>query len=85
MRKHGFLIAVIMFGLTSAGISRAEDQPIEQQLIDAMNKVFGVHPGFRTNHAKGIVVEGSWDGTAWGSRSVSPACVAPPHFRHAAG
>ena len=60
MRKHGFLIAVIMFGLTWAGISRAEDQPIEQQLIDAMNKVFGVHPGFRTNHAKGIVVEGSF-------------------------
>jgi catalase len=49
-----------MFGLTWAGISRAEDQPIEQQLIDAMNKVFGVHPGFRTNHAKGIVVEGSF-------------------------
>ena len=60
MRKHGFLIAVIMFGLTWAGISRAEDQPIEQQLIDAMTKVFGVHPGFRTNHAKGIVVEGSF-------------------------
>ena len=60
MRKHRFLIAVIMFGLTWAGISRAEDQPIEQQLIDAMNKVFGVHPGFRTNHAKGIVVEGSF-------------------------
>jgi catalase len=60
MRKRGFLIAVIMFGLTWAGISRAENQPIEQQLIDAMNKVFGVHPGFRTNHAKGIVVEGSF-------------------------
>jgi hypothetical protein len=35
MRKHGFLIAVTMFGLAWAGISRAEDQPIEQQLIDA--------------------------------------------------
>src|SRR4029079_2593207 len=41
-------------------ISRAEDQPIEQQLVDAMNKVFGVHPGFRANHAKGIVVTGSF-------------------------
>ncbi len=60
MRKHKFLIAVIMFGLTWAGISRAQDQPIEQQLIDAMNKVFGVHPGFRANHAKGIVVTGSF-------------------------
>jgi catalase len=58
MRKHGFLIAVVMFGLAWVGISRAEDQPIEQQLIDAMNKVFGVHPGFRANHAKSIVVEG---------------------------
>ena len=54
------LIAVIMCGLTWAGIVRAEDQPIEQQLVDAMNKVFGVHPGFRANHAKGIVVEGSF-------------------------
>ena len=43
MKKHKLLIAVIMFGLTWAEIVRAEDQPIEQQLVDAMNKVFGVH------------------------------------------
>ena len=54
MRKHKLLIAVITFGLTWIAIVRAEDQPIEQQLVDAMNKVFGVHPGFRANHAKGI-------------------------------
>ena len=60
MRKHKLLTAVIMFGLTWAGIVRAEDQPIEQQLVDAMNKVFGVHSGFRANHAKGIVVEGNF-------------------------
>jgi catalase len=60
MRKYKFLIAVIMFGLTWAGSSSAEDKPIEQQLIDAMNKLFGVHPGFRANHAKGIVVTGSF-------------------------
>jgi catalase len=29
-----------------------------------MNKVFGVYPGFRTQHAKGLVVEGSFRGTA---------------------
>jgi catalase len=52
MRKHKLLIAVIMFGLTLAGIVKAEDQPIEQQLVDAMNKVFGTHPGFRANHAR---------------------------------
>ncbi len=60
MRKHGFLVAAIMFALIWAAISRAEDQPIEQQLVDAMNKVFGIHPGFRANHAKGIVVEGGF-------------------------
>jgi catalase len=64
MRKHKLLIAVIMFGLTWAGIVKAEDQPIEQQLVDAMNKVFGAHPGFRANHAKGIVVEGNFKASA---------------------
>src|SRR5215470_19200540 len=58
------LIAVIMFGLTYAGIVKADDQPIEQQLVDAMNKVFGAHPGFRANHAKGIVVEGNFKASA---------------------
>jgi len=60
MRKHKLLIALITFGLTWAGIVGAEDKPIEEQLVDAMNKVFGVHPGFRANHAKGIVVEASF-------------------------
>jgi len=60
MRKHTFLIAIITFGLTWAGIIRAEDPPIEQQLVDALNKLYGTHPGFRANHAKGIVVEGSF-------------------------
>ena len=38
----------------------AEDQPVEVQIVDAMNKLFGVHPGFRANHAKGIVAEGTF-------------------------
>jgi len=60
MRKHQLLIALITFGLIWIAIVRAEDQPIEQQLVDAMNKVWGVHPGFRANHAKGIVTEGAF-------------------------
>src|SRR5262245_5830450 len=55
MRKDTLLITVITFGLTLAGIASAEDQPISEQIVDVMNKVFGVHPGFRANHAKGIV------------------------------
>jgi catalase len=63
MRNYNLLIAVIIFG-TWAGIIRAEDQPIEQQLVDAMNKVWGDQPGFRANHAKGIVVEGNFKASA---------------------
>src|SRR3954462_2782370 len=46
---------------------RADDAPLEVELVDAMNKVFGVHPGFRATHAKGIVVEGSFRGTPEGA------------------
>src|SRR5215472_15313712 len=63
MRNYKVFV-VIMLGLTWAGIVRGEDQPIEQQLVDAMNKVFGAHPGFRANHAKGIVVEGNFKASA---------------------
>jgi len=64
MRKHKLLVAVVLFGLTWPGVVRAEDQPIEEQLVDAMNKAFGVHPGFRANHAKGVFVEGSFKASA---------------------
>jgi hypothetical protein len=38
----------------------AQDTTVETQLVDAMNKLYGVHPGFRANHAKGVVVTGSF-------------------------
>jgi catalase len=47
-------------GLATAVPARAEDQPIETQVVDALNKAFGVHAGFRANHAKGVVVEGTF-------------------------
>jgi catalase len=38
----------------------AADVPVVVQIVDALNKNYGVHPGYRANHAKGIVVEGSF-------------------------
>jgi catalase len=62
-------LLVALAALTSAlpTFVRAEDQPIEVQVVDAMNKVFGVHPGFRATHSKGTVVEGSFRGTSEGA------------------
>ena len=54
-------IAVALAVTIAASVStwvRADDAPVAVQIVDALNKHFGVHPGFRANHAKGIVVEG---------------------------
>jgi nucleoside-diphosphate-sugar epimerase len=60
VREHALLSALVVFGLACPTTIRAQDQSVEEQIVDAMNKAFGVHPGFRANHAKGIVVEGSF-------------------------
>jgi len=49
--------------ITAASIIVAQETPASQkslaeQLVDAFNGVFGVHPGVRANHAKGVVLEG---------------------------
>jgi catalase len=60
MRRDILLAALATFALVSPDVARADDQPIETAIVDAMNKAFGVHPGFRANHAKGLVTEGSF-------------------------
>jgi catalase len=64
MRKPILLAALATLGAVSPHLLQAaDDDSVEVQIVDAMNKAFGVHPGFRANHAKGIVVEGSFKGT----------------------
>ena len=52
------LAAIILF--VSVGLLGAQDADVKTQLVDAMNKLWGVHPGFRANHAKGVVVTGTF-------------------------
>lgn len=61
MKLHALLAALAVLAFASPTVVQAEDPPIETAVVDAMNKLFGVHPGFRANHAKGIVVEGSFE------------------------
>jgi catalase len=46
-----------------SGLAEAQDSDIASQSVDAMNKQFGVHPGLRANHAKGVVATGTFKAT----------------------
>jgi catalase len=63
----------------------ADDDSIETQLVDTLNKLFGVHPGFRANHAKGIVTEGHFkaspDAAALSSAVIFDGSIIPVTIR----
>ena len=42
----------------------ATQKSLAEQLVDAFNAVFGVHPGVRANHPKGVVLEGTFTASA---------------------
>lgn len=47
--------------MTNPTVSTAkENESINEQLVDALNAVFGKHPGYRPVHAKGIVCKGTF-------------------------
>ncbi|PNG26323.1 catalase family peroxidase [Methylocella silvestris] len=46
--------------IAASAPARADDADVPTAIVDVMNKLFGVHPGFRANHAKGAVAEGSF-------------------------
>ena len=58
--RYQLAFALVAVGLAWPNVVRSEDQPLEVQIVDALNKAFGAHSGFRANHAKGIVVEGNF-------------------------
>ncbi len=53
--KPAFALAV---AVSLASFASADEVPLTTQIVDLFNKIYGSHPGFRANHAKGIVVEG---------------------------
>src|SRR5258708_232302 len=50
--------------LLASAAATADNAPVPTQIVDLANKVDGVHPGFRAFHAKGVVVEGTFKGSA---------------------
>ena len=56
-QKNTLAALILAAGLGPVG---AQDAALETQIVDAMNKVYGVHPGFRANHTKGVVADGTF-------------------------
>ena len=61
-RVAGALMCVSL--LLASAATTADNAPVPTQIVDLANKVDGVHPGFRAFHAKGVVVEGTFKGSA---------------------
>ena len=56
---------VLILTVTTADVVVAQEaqgsqKSLAEQLVDAFNAVFGVHPGLRANHPKGVVLEGTF-------------------------
>jgi catalase len=74
------LIAILALGPTAVWVahtaSAADDKPLPVALVDALNKVAGgPHKGFRANHAKGVMVEGTFT-----PAKTATALSKAPHF-----
>ena len=74
MKLRSLATALLLLAVATPGAARADDPPLEVQIVDALNKAFGVHPGFRANHAKGIVTEGTFK-AAPAAASLSKAAI----------
>jgi catalase len=60
-------VTILAAGLASGGATRAEpqaqaDQTTPQEVMSALQGVFGTHPGMRKNHAKGLCATGFFVG-----------------------
>ena len=71
-------VAISLLGLiflAAAGIPAKAEQPTPVDLVDALNGVFGKHPGDRAAHTKGICLTGTFTPSA-----DAPKLSKAPHF-----
>ena len=66
MLKYKRPLAIGLAGVVGLLISTAvsaDDAALVTEIVDTFYKIYGTHPGFRVNHAKGVVAEGSFVAT----------------------
>src|ERR1700744_2760483 len=61
--KGPLAIAAAVAILLISVAARADDSALVAEIVDTFYKIYGTHPGFRVNHAKGVVAEGSFVAT----------------------
>lgn len=61
----GAVVALVAF-TASSSLAPAQTSP-ETGAVDALQKLFGVHKGFRSNHAKGVLAEGTFTASGAGA------------------
>ena len=61
--KRPVAVAIAVASLLVSAVAGADDGPLVTQIVDTFYKIYGTHPGFRVNHAKGVVAEGSFVAT----------------------
>ena len=62
MFKHKIALAIVLAaaGLLTSTPASADDAALVTEIVDTFYKIYGSHPGFRVNHAKDVVAEGSF-------------------------
>lgn len=65
MRLKGAAVVAAVFGLLGlpAGSAQAQDGASTEDMVDALNGMFGSHKGYRAVHAKGFCAAGSFQAT----------------------
>jgi catalase len=61
--KRPLAVAIAAASLLTSAAAGADDASLTTQIVDTFYKIYGTHPGFRVNHAKGVVAEGSFVAT----------------------
>lgn len=69
-------LAVDLGAVAYAGNLIGGDRFSRQAIIDRFQSIFGVHPGFRRNHAKGVAVSGTFASNGAGSELSSATVFA---------
>ena len=61
--KGALAAAIVAASLLTSAAAADDDVSLVTQIVDTFYQIYGTHPGFRVNHAKGVVAEGSFVAT----------------------